>query len=98
MPGIGKILALTMLYEIGDIERFPTVQSLASYARLVKCSKESAGKLYGYSSAKMGNPQLKRAFSEAICLFMRESDRAKAYVAKLEKKHGKEKAISILAH
>lgn len=25
VPGIGKILALTMLYEIGDIERFPTV-------------------------------------------------------------------------
>ena len=98
VPGIGQILALTILYEIGDIDRFPTVQSFASYARLVKCSKESAGKLYGYGGGKIGNPQLKWAFSEAMCLFMRESDRAKAYVAKLEKKHGKGKAMSILTH
>jgi transposase len=74
------------------------VQSFASYARLVKCSKESAGKLYGYGGGKIGNPHLKWAFSEAMCLFMRESDRAKAYVAKLEKKHGKGKAMSILTH
>ena len=64
----------------------------------MKCSKESAGKLYGYSGTKIGNRQLKWAFSEAMCLFMRESDRAKAFVAKLEKKHGKGKAMSILAH
>ena len=98
VPGIGQILALTILYEIGEIDRFPTVQSFASYARLVKCSKESAGKLYGYGGGKIGNPQLKWAFSEAMCLFMRESDRAKAYVAKMEKKHGKGKAMSILTH
>jgi len=24
-PGIGKILALTILYEVGDIKRFPSV-------------------------------------------------------------------------
>ena len=98
VPGIRPILALTILYEIGDIDRFPTVQSFASYARLVKCSKESAGKCYGYGGGKIGNAQLKWAFSEAMCLFMRESDRAKAYVAKLEKKHGKGKTMSILTH
>src|SRR3990170_1304660 len=47
VPGIGKILALVILYEIHDIARFPTVQDFASYARLVKCSKESAGKRHG---------------------------------------------------
>jgi len=39
--GIGKIGALTILYEIEDIRRFPCVQDFASYARLVKCSHES---------------------------------------------------------
>ena len=39
--GIGKILALCILYEIGDINRFPGVQQFASYCRLVKCSRES---------------------------------------------------------
>lgn len=98
VPGIGQVLALTMLFEIGDISRFPTVQSFCSYARLVKCPKESAGKLYGYGGQKMGNAHLKWAFSEATALFMRESALAKAFVAKHEKKHGKGKAMSILAH
>ena len=40
IPGVGKILALVLLYEIHDISRFQSVQDLALYARLVKCSKE----------------------------------------------------------
>ena len=36
VPGIGKVLALTILYEIHDITRFGRVQEFASYARLVK--------------------------------------------------------------
>ena len=39
VPGIGKILALTILYEIHDITRFDRVQEFASYARLVKAAK-----------------------------------------------------------
>lgn len=96
--GIGDVLALTILYEIQDISRFPTVQNFCSYSRLVKCAKESAGKKFGSSGSKIGNPHLKWAFSEAAVLFLRDSDRAKAYVDKLAKKHGKAKALSILAH
>ena len=36
--GVGQILALVMLYEIHDINRFESVQDFASYCRLVKCS------------------------------------------------------------
>ena len=42
--GVGKILAMTMLYEIHDINRFERVQNFASYARLVQCEKSSSGK------------------------------------------------------
>jgi len=59
VPGIGKILALTILYEIHDVHRFDRVQEFASYARLVKCAVESAGKKKGTSGAKMGNVHLK---------------------------------------
>jgi transposase len=44
VPGIGKILALVILYEVQDIGRFPRVQDFVSYCRRVKCTKESAGK------------------------------------------------------
>ena len=55
VPGIGRILALVILYEIEDITRFPTLGQFASYARLVKCVKESAGKKLGHSGKKIGN-------------------------------------------
>jgi len=97
-PGIGDIISLVILYEIHDINRFPKVQDFASYARLVKCKAESAGKTYGTSGAKIGNAHLKWAFSEAAVLFLRCNPKAKAYVEKLAKRHGKGKALSILAH
>jgi len=52
--GIGRIGALTILYEIENIRRFPRVQDFVSYARLVKCEKSSAGKSYGTSGNKSG--------------------------------------------
>ena len=90
-------LAMTIFYEIEDIGRFARGQQFASYARLVKGQKSSAVKRLGTQSAKMGNRHLKWAFSEALVLYMRESERAKKYVARLEAKHGKGKAISILS-
>jgi transposase len=98
VPGIGKILALVLLYEIHDIVRFPRVQDFVSYCRLVKCTKESAGKRYGTSGAKIGHAYLKWAFSEAAVLFLRNNPAGQKYVARLEKKHGKGKALTILAH
>jgi transposase len=98
VPGVGKILALVILYEIHDIARFPTVQDFVSYARLVKCAKESAGKRYGTSGKKIGNVHLKWAFSEASVLFLRANPAGQKYVDKLTSKHGKAKALSILAH
>ena len=98
VPGIGKVLALTILYEIHDITRFDRVQEFASYARLVKGQKQSAGKTLGTSGAKMGNVHLKWAFSEAAVLFLRHTKDGKKLLATIEKKHGKGKALSILAH
>ena len=97
-PGIGKILSLTILYELGDISRFDSVQRFASYCRLVKCKAESAGKVYGTSGNKIGNAHLKWAFSEAAVLHLRGNDKAKNYLVQLQKRMGKGKAISALAH
>jgi len=98
IPGVGKILALAILYEIHDVHRFDRVQEFASYARLVKCAKESAGKKHGTGGAKMGSVHLKWAFSEAAVLFVRHSAQGKKLLARLEQRFGKGKALSILAH
>jgi transposase len=98
VPGIGKILSLVILYEIHTIERFPTVQNFASYCRLIKCKKESAGKSYGTSGKKIGNAYLKWAFSEAAVLFLRKNPDAQAWVERMANKHNKARALTILAH
>ena len=98
VPGIGQILALVLLYEIQDIHRFPRVQDFVSYCRLVKCAKESNGKRLGTSGTKIGNVHLRWAFAEAAILFLRQNQLGKEYFTKLERKHGKAKALTVLAH
>ena len=98
VPGIGKVLALTILDEIHDVTRCDRVQACAPYARLVKCVHQSAGKKLGTGGAKMGNVHLKWAFAEAAVLFLRHTQDGKKRLAGIEKKHGKGKALSILAH
>jgi transposase len=74
------------------------VQEFASYARLVRCAKESAGKKKGTSGARMGNVHLKWAFSEAAVGFVRHTAEGKKRLARLEPRFGQGKALSILAH
>jgi transposase len=62
VPGIGKILALVLLYEIHAIHRFPRVQDFVSYCRLVKCAKQSDGKHYGYA----GDEDRQRPFEVGV--------------------------------
>ncbi len=92
-------LELTIVREAkrhdGDANR---VQEFASYARLIACAKESAGKKLGTSGAKMGNVHLTWAFSEAAVLFLRHTAEGKKLLARLEKNHGTGNALSILAH
>ena len=40
----------------------------------------------------------RQAFAEAAVLFLRHNQPGKDYFAKLERKHGKAKALTVLAH
>lgn len=95
--GVGEVLALTMLYEIHTIDRFPSRGEFCSYARLVKGQKSSAGKNYGTTGKRIGNAHLRWAFSEAAVLFLRKNSDAERYYNRLINRHGKSKALSIIA-
>jgi hypothetical protein len=52
----------------------------------------------GTSGKKIGNAHLTWAFAEAAALFLRNNPAGQTYLARLEKKHDKGKALTILAH
>jgi transposase len=97
VPGVGPVLALVLLYEIHDIRRFAEVGQFLSYARLVRCQHESAGKVKGSGGRRIGNAHLRWAFGEAACLLLRESATAKKWLARKERKCGKGRALGALA-
>jgi transposase len=84
VPGIGENLGLTILHEIGDIQRFPTVKDFLSYCRLVRGTVASAGKIKGLRGAKLGNPYLRWAFGEAAVIAKRNHYRLGPLYQQLE--------------
>jgi transposase len=99
VPGIGENLGLTILYEIGSVERFPTVKDFLSYCRLVKGTVASAGKIKGLRGAKLGNPYLRWAFGEAAIIAKRDHSRIGPLAQRLEDRMGgnKFKANTVVA-
>ena len=79
IPGIGQILALTIMLEVGDIRRFAKAGNYASYCRCVKSQKLSDTKKKGEGNRKNGNRYLSWAYVEAANFAVRHSPRAKAF-------------------
>jgi len=65
LPGIGKILGLTIMLEVDNINRFPKVGNYSSYCRCVKSERISNGKKKGAGNTKNGNKYLSWAYVEA---------------------------------
>ena len=98
VPGIGRLLALVILYEVDDVNRFPTVSDFCSYSRLSPNDTESAGKIVGKQGRKMGNQYLKWAFSQAVVTAKRGNSPLKKHMDRLTAKVGTTKANTIVAH
>ena len=96
VPGIGAMLRLGLLDEIHEIARFPRVHDCLSSCRLVKGTKEAAGKRYGTSGTKIGNAHLTWACSEAAGLLLRAHPAGQQSLTTLEKTHGSGKALPLL--
>ena len=79
VPGIGYILALTIMYETGFIGRFPKVGNYGSYCRCVKSEETSNNKKKGEGNRKNGNRYLSWAYSEAAHHMIKWEPLAKRY-------------------
>ena len=98
IPGIGKVLGLTIMLETGPVERFEKVGNYASYCRTVSSQWTSNGKSKGKGNKKNGNKYLSWAFSEAAEFARRFDDQARAYYNRKLRKTNFMVAHSALAH
>jgi len=98
VPGIGQILALTIMLETGDIRRFATVGNYASYCRCVGSQKVSNGKTKGKGNTKNGNKYLAWAFVEAAHFAIRFNSRIKSFDQRKKAKTKGVVAIKAVAH
>jgi transposase len=79
IPGIGPILAMTILLETGDIKRFESVGNYSSYCRCVESKRVSNEKKKGVNNRKNGNAYLCWAFIEASNQAIRSYPEIKKY-------------------
>ena len=79
VPGIGRVLALTIMLETGDINRFAKVGNYSSYCRCVKSTRSSNEKKKGENNAKNGNRYLSWAYVEAANFIRRYCPEAKKW-------------------
>jgi transposase len=98
VPGVGKILALTIMLETGSVDRFPKVGNYVSYCRKVPAGRFSNDKKKGAGNRKSGNKYLAWAFSEAAELARRFDAQARRYFDRKLQKTNAPVAHSALAH
>ena len=98
VPGIGNILGLTIMLEVGDIHRFPKVGDFSSYCRCVSSNRISNGKSKGKGNKKNGNKYLAWAFVEAVQFARKFSPRLAKYYQRKTAQRNKIVAVKALSN
>jgi transposase len=98
MPGIGQILGLTIMLEVGHIDRFPTVGDYSSYCRCVRSIRTSNGKITGYGNRKSGNKYLSWAYVEAANFARRFHEVVRSYYERKMARTNRIVAIKAVSH
>lgn len=97
LPGIGRILSMTITMEIGQMERFKAAGNFASYCRTVDSKRLSNNKKKGDNNQKCGNKYLAWAFVEAANFARRYDERCRRWFDRKAAKTGRVIATKALA-
>lgn len=97
LPGIGLIIAMTILSAIGEISRFPAAKKLVGYAGL-GAKVHASGQTYrGGGITKQGRRELRAALVEAAWVAVSTHPDWRQRFEKLTARMGKQKAIVAIA-
>ena len=98
IPGVGKVLGLTVMLEAGDFSRFASPGNFASYCRCVKSERISNNKKKGQGNRKNGNKYLAWAYVEAAHQIIRYCPEANRFYQRKKAKTNGTVATKALAN
>jgi len=98
VPGIGQILGLTIMLEVGHIDRFPTVGDYSSYCRCIRSIRTSNGKVTGYGNSRNGNKYLSWAYIEAAHFARRYHETIRSFYERKMARTNRIVAIKAVSH
>ena len=98
VPGVGPIVALTVLAVFSDMRRFPTAKHAASYAGLVASTFDSGERVQHGHITRRGSSELRSMLCEAAHHAWRPSNPLNPYFARLCVRRGYKMAVVAVAH
>lgn len=97
LPGVGLLLAMTILATIGEIERFPTSKKLVGYAGLYPRYHQSGQRHTSGKLVSFGRRDLRWAMVEAAIHASRHHPHWKQVYRSMEPRTGRNKALVAIA-
>lgn len=99
MPGIGYLIALSIIAEIVDVSRFATHEKLVSYAGMSPSHRNSGETRMGGGITKRGSPWLRNVMVDAATVAVRFDPRMRSIYERIAKRRGKQKAkVAVARH
>ncbi len=98
VPGVGRIVALTVLAVFSDVRRFPTAKHAASYAGLVASTYDSGERVQHGRITRRGSSELRSMLCEAAHHARRLDHPLNPYFAHWCVRRGYKMAVVAVAH
>jgi len=98
VPGVGSIVALTVIATFSDVHRFPSAKHAASYAGLVASTFDSGERVQHGHITRRGSTELRSMLCEAAHHARRRTNPLQPYFATLCARRGYKMAIVAVAH
>jgi len=97
IPGVGQMVAATLISEIGDFSRFPTPEKLAGYCGLVPKVWQSDNTTRYGRLTKKGPLDVRKVLVNAAWVSIREEGKTRRIFYRIAKRAGRKKAIVAVA-
>ncbi|HLG18263.1 MAG TPA: IS110 family transposase [Bdellovibrionota bacterium] len=97
LPGVGPQTAATLVYELGDVNRFANAKAVAAYAGLVPRVSQSADTKHHGRLTKRGNRELRWILGEWAVRLLKTNRLAQAWAKPLLRRMHKNKVRMALA-